>query len=598
MLSPLLALLSLAPTPDAIGLTTGGDLYRIRTVLGTSQFVGNCGFGSIFSLASAEDGSLWTISGVSPNPVRLVSIDRTTGAGTVAATLPIGGSVRAMAFDFDGSLKLIVRSNTPSVADTLVRLDMTNFSVSSVGSTTVRGIEGLCLAPEGGLYAWDAGVNGSNGLGLVQLRADGVALDVSSAVGDSQISSLGVNEFGEIAGLGRQGFIIDRISGARTATTPDLGLDFVGLEFVNGMTNLNGALAIESDGTVSRVNTRTGATRVIGSAGAFGFVALASRLNSTEIWAARANGASTEFWRIDPRTGAGTFFFPAALTAVRGMYALTSGGMELIVEGGGANPDQLFAVNTVAQVVALQGQISPNRTIEAASANPLNLRIAWDSQVGLLSLSAGGQNTIVSPGVGAGSPLNAIAHDAFGRLFGAGDHLYRINIPTGARTQIGLGTLPVFAGLTFFRGQVFPQVQNYCTAQDTSLGCTPSISNLFSFNSPSLSAGAGFQVRVTGLPLNKPGLFFYGVNGRAASPFQGGVLCVQPPLRRTPLTTTTSIGSVCSGTMQIDFNAHVAANVDPALEVGTTVNVQAWSRDPGAPSNTNLSAGLEFVMNP
>jgi hypothetical protein len=598
MLLTLLSALALAPSFDAIGLTTGGDLYRINTAIDTKQLVGNCGFGSMFAMAAEESGALWTISGVAPNPVQLVSIDRATGAGTLAATLPINGSVRGMAFDFDGALKLIVRSNNVGVADTLVRLDMTNFSLSTVGSTTVRGIEGLCMTPEGKLYVWDSGTTGVTGLGLALLRADGVAQDVGAAPGDTQVTSLGINAVGDVVGLGRQMFVVDRISGVKTATTGDLGIDFVGVEFSNGMTHLNGALAIESDGTVSRVNSLTGATREIGSAGSFGFVGIASKLHSTEIWAARSSGPLTEFWRIDPRNGAGTFGFSTSLAAIRGMYSLTSGVLEVVVEGGGANPDQLFLVNTATQVVTLQGTIAAQRTIEAASANPLNFRIAWDSQVGLVQLFAGGQDSTIAPGTPAGTPLTALAHDAFGRLFGVGDRFYRINTPTGARTPLGSTVFPDFEGMTFFRTQRFPLVQNYCTAQTTSLGCTPQFSILASYNSPSLSAGAGFIVRVGGLPLNKPGLFFYGVSGRAASPFQGGFLCVQPPLRRTPLRTTSTAGSSCSGAMQLDFNTHVAGNFDPALEVGTTVDMQSWIRDPSASSTTNLSAGIEFVMNP
>lgn len=596
MLSALLVALSLAPTPDAIGLTSGGDLYRIRTTLGTTQFVGNLGFSSVFAMASAEDGSLWTISGVAPSPVRLLSIDRTTGDGTVAATLPINGSVRGMAFDFDGSLKLIVRSTSLGVPDNLLRLDMKSFSLSTVGSTTVRGIEGLCFAPEGTLYAWDAGIGGLSGMGLVQLRSDGVAIDVSGVIGDTQIQSLAINEVGDLRGIGRQVFNVDRISGVKSSLTADLGLDFIGLEFVDGMTHLNGALAIEADGTVSRVNSLTGATRVIGNAGATGFVGLASRVQGAEYWAARENGGVTEFWRIDPRTGVGSFFFPAAISAIRGMYMLSSGVLEVITDGGGSNPDRLHSINVVAQTVTQQGSFAPSLSIGAASAGPLSLRIAWDTQLGLLSFVAGGQHSIIAQS--AGTPLNVIAHDAFGRLFGAGDHLYRINVPTGARTQVGLTPLPDFAGLTFFRSFVFPQVQTYCTAQTTSSGCIPVISNLFSYNTPSLSAGAGFNLRVIGAPQGKPGLFFYGVSGRAASPFLGGILCVQPPLRRMPLLTTSTTGGACAGLMSIDFNTHVAGAFDPALEVGTTVGVQAWTRDPGAPSTTNLSGALEFVMFP
>jgi len=280
------------------------------------------------------------------------------------------------------------------------------------------------------------------------------------------------------------------------------------------------------------------------------------------------------------------------------MYMLSSGVMEIVVDNIGANPSQLFIVNPLTQTTQFQSTIGAIHDFHAASANPLNFRIAWDSQFGLVSYVTGGQTVVLPPGQPVGAPLNSLAHDAFGRLFGSGDHLYRIHTPSGAQTQIGASTWPDFAGFTFFRTNVHALPQNYCTAQVTSLGCTPVLSNLLSYNSPSLSAGAGFNIRVSGLPINKPGLFFYGVNGRAASPFQGGFLCVQPPLRRTPLLSTGSSGGICAGTLDLDFNTHIATHFDPALEPGATVDVQAWSRDPGAPSTTNLSGGLEFVLDP
>ncbi len=143
----------------------------------------------------------------------------------------------------------------------------------------------------------------------------------------------------------------------------------------------------------------------------------------------------------------------------------------------------------------------------------------------------------------------------------------------------------------------------YCTAKINSLGCLPLVA---SNGAPSVSAGSGFDVSCSNVRNAKVGLLLHGVNGRMAQPFQGGVLCVAAPIRRTP--SVNSGGSPapaadCSGVWQIDFNAFVAGALggtpSPALLVpGTVVVGQWWGRDPGfaAPNNTALSDGIEFVQ--
>jgi hypothetical protein len=144
----------------------------------------------------------------------------------------------------------------------------------------------------------------------------------------------------------------------------------------------------------------------------------------------------------------------------------------------------------------------------------------------------------------------------------------------------------------------------YCTAKTNSLGCLPSIS---STGTPSATAGSGFNLVVANVLNNKNGLFFYGVNGRAALPFQGGTLCVKSPVKRT-----FGIGSGgnpppndCSGIYTLDMNAFAVSSGPPAplpaLTVpGTVVDCQVWGRDPGfaAPNNTTLSNGLEYTVGP
>jgi hypothetical protein len=148
-----------------------------------------------------------------------------------------------------------------------------------------------------------------------------------------------------------------------------------------------------------------------------------------------------------------------------------------------------------------------------------------------------------------------------------------------------------------------PPPSTYCTAKVNSLGCTPSI-GFTGF--PSATSGSGFTVRATQIRNNKNGLLFYGVNGRASIPFQGGTLCVKTQIKRTPSVNsggTPAPANDCSGIFSLDMNAFAVGSLGgsplAALTVsGTVVDCQWWGRDPGfpAPNNTTLSNGLEYTV--
>jgi hypothetical protein len=154
----------------------------------------------------------------------------------------------------------------------------------------------------------------------------------------------------------------------------------------------------------------------------------------------------------------------------------------------------------------------------------------------------------------------------------------------------------------FLRDGVPPAPVVYCTAKLNSLGCLPSIA---SSGTPSASAGFGFFVIASNVRNQKSGLLFYGVNGRSALPFQGGILCVKTPIKRTPAVQSggSPTGSNCTGVYALDFNAFavgaLGGNPLPALTVpGTLVDAQWWGRDPGfpPPNNTTLSNAIEFTQ--
>jgi hypothetical protein len=151
-------------------------------------------------------------------------------------------------------------------------------------------------------------------------------------------------------------------------------------------------------------------------------------------------------------------------------------------------------------------------------------------------------------------------------------------------------------GIQLASGGCSGSVTTYCTAKVNSAGCTPSIG---STGTPSAAAGSGFNVTTVNVLDSKFGLFFYSKTGASSSPFQGGILCAQPPLVRTMVQNSGGTPP-CGGLFAIDFNAYIASGKDPGLVSGQNVWLQTWSRDPGfaPPNNTNLSDALTFVICP
>ena len=138
----------------------------------------------------------------------------------------------------------------------------------------------------------------------------------------------------------------------------------------------------------------------------------------------------------------------------------------------------------------------------------------------------------------------------------------------------------------------------YCTAKTNSLGCPPAI---FVVGTPSASAGVGFSISAVHLLSHQPGILIYSTAGPAATPFQGGVLCLQAPVVRTPVQSsggTLPPGSDCSGSFGLDFNAWIATGSDPSLVPGALVWAQYWSRDPGfpPPDNSSLTNAVAFAI--
>ena len=98
----------------------------------------------------------------------------------------------------------------------------------------------------------------------------------------------------------------------------------------------------------------------------------------------------------------------------------------------------------------------------------------------------------------------------------------------------------------------------------------------------------------------RAGLLMYSCDGRAAFPFEGGTLCVAPPVRRSVVVNSGGTANQCDGVFELDWNSFASGglggNPHACITVaGQQVNVQYWGRD-SLPTGSFLSDALEFTM--
>jgi hypothetical protein len=138
-------------------------------------------------------------------------------------------------------------------------------------------------------------------------------------------------------------------------------------------------------------------------------------------------------------------------------------------------------------------------------------------------------------------------------------------------------------------------VSSYCTAKISSSLCAPQMS---ASGVPSLGLADFFLISVAGMESGVNGIMFFGLTGKAANPFQGGTLCVAPPVYRLPIRNSGGSSS-CTGSFGYSLKDLLSAPVGgPQIGVGSLVTIQAWSRDVADPFGTSLSDGLSFETCP
>ncbi len=157
--------------------------------------------------------------------------------------------------------------------------------------------------------------------------------------------------------------------------------------------------------------------------------------------------------------------------------------------------------------------------------------------------------------------------------------------PDGSRAD--MGAIP-------FYPSHYAQPVPYCTAKVNSAGCLPAIA---SSGPPSVCCGGLLTVSATQVLNQKNGLLFWG-RQPSSTPFQGGTLCVEPPLVRTQIQNSngSTSGTDCTGSYVFHWSSSYLAQ--EGLLPGDRVFAQFWSRDPDTSITVGLTNALDITFIP
>jgi hypothetical protein len=169
-----------------------------------------------------------------------------------------------------------------------------------------------------------------------------------------------------------------------------------------------------------------------------------------------------------------------------------------------------------------------------------------------------------------------------------------ITVDTAALTMMagGLGGVALID-----RTLTAPPITNYCIGKTNSLGCVPSIAPT---GLPSIAGKYAFFATALQVLNHRNGTFVWGT-APAQSPFMGGTLCVQAPIRMTAVQDSSGnagVGTDCSGW-------HSFLMTPPWMQArgwtaGTTIYCQFFCRDPALapPDQIAFSNAMNFTVVP
>jgi hypothetical protein len=407
------ALIAVTCSADILAVQANGAVVNISSATGASLPVGSSGVSSLSSMAYLN-GAFYAQEPNGP----LLTVNPNTGAAT--ATGVVAGNIVALTNGPNGYLYGMLNGDAVS---TLVRLEGTAWQV--VGDTGLINIIGLAYSPNGVMYGW------STVSGLVTVNpTTGVATDVNNAVGGgSHIDALAFTEDGRLFGCSSALYRVNL-----DGTTVLVGSG--GYSNVTGMEFLRTKLLGVSNRDLYDIEPISGVATLIGPTG---FTGLTSFCKVGMQWIAADSGTSRLVF-LNPLTGAGAQ--GPAQSNIRGLsngpQAGTLYGVRDTTLG---NPDDLVKYTTSWSTIGSTGQ----DFIEGLTYSSIDgLFYGWDTARGLVH---------INPTTGAATDVNqssdgdvltaTVEFGPDGKLYGAGDKLYRIDPMTGVRTEIG-STLPAF----------------------------------------------------------------------------------------------------------------------------------------------------------
>lgn len=138
-----------------------------------------------------------------------------------------------------------------------------------------------------------------------------------------------------------------------------------------------------------------------------------------------------------------------------------------------------------------------------------------------------------------------------------------------------------------------------CSNGASSAGCTPTIS----FTGAASASGAtNLAVQALSVDGQRSGLFFYGVSGSLAQPWNAtSSLCVKAPTQRTRLQSSQGSVGQCDGAIQFDWNSWFTSHpgsLGSPFAAGDQVVLQGWLRDPASPKGSHLTSALSIDVCP
>lgn len=230
-----------------------------------------------------------------------------------------------------------------------------------------------------------------------------------------------------------------------------------------------------------------------------------------------------------------------------------------------------------------------------------------DARFGWAIAGPGDLNADGVPDIAVGAPLDDEVFVQAGRITvfsGADGTVLRVlygpakgaalGLSLAAAGDVDAGGVPdLIGGMPYISPNAFGQTGKaivwagerspgtYCTAQTTSLGCTPTI---WASGVPSLTKGA-LTLSAMGLDNEQRGVLLWGTHP-TSTPFRGTLHCIGPVLGRRALWTggnsTATFGTAdCSGSMRDTWNKQALQAL--GLVAGQTVHAQFRFASPGEP---------------